>query len=96
MQRLRVAPARGNIDAVKTMVSRLWIIDRDVRFSAALFLKPFQVRSRFVLKEVEVTDEYDAVLLESEHVGPHSGEFSAAGSGAHSADTMTRPGISAN
>ena len=63
-------PSQGDIDAVKTMVSRLWIIDRDVRFSAALFLKPFQVRSRRVLKEVEVTDEYDAVLLESEHVGP--------------------------
>jgi glycosyltransferase involved in cell wall biosynthesis len=63
-------PTQADIDAVQAVVSHLWILERDVRFSAALFLSPFQVRSRRALKEVALTEKYDAVLLESEHVGP--------------------------
>jgi polysaccharide biosynthesis protein PslH len=63
-------PIQADIDAVQAVVSHLWILDRDVRLSASLFLTPFQVRSRRALKEVALTEKYDAVLLESEHVGP--------------------------
>lgn len=63
-------PTRADIDAVQAVVSSLWILGRDVRLSATISLNPFQVRSRRALKEVALTEKYDAVLLESEHVGP--------------------------
>lgn len=62
-------PSHADIDALQAVVSHLWVLERDVRFSAALFLSPFQVRSRRALKEVSLSEKYDAVLLESEHVG---------------------------
>lgn len=63
-------PTQADLDAVQAVVSRLWILERDVRLSAALVLDPFQVRSRHALKKITLAEQYDAVLLESEHVGP--------------------------
>ena len=63
-------PKREDIDAVQEVVSRLWVVERDCGLSAALTFTPFQVRSRRALRGVALTGTYDAVLLESEHVGP--------------------------
>ncbi|MBZ5489506.1 MAG: glycosyltransferase [Acidobacteriia bacterium] len=67
---VKSGPTQADIDAVQAVVSHLWILERDVRLSASLSLDPFQVRSRRALKQVTLAEKYDAVLLESEHVGP--------------------------
>ncbi len=54
---------------MQSLVDNLWIVPRTRNPSALLSLKPFHYQTRLGVKAVALTNDYDAVLLESEFVG---------------------------
>jgi glycosyltransferase involved in cell wall biosynthesis len=54
---------------MQTLVDKLWVVPRSRNPSALLSLKPFHYETRSGVKTVALSDDYDAVLLESEFVG---------------------------
>ncbi|MFP5231718.1 MAG: glycosyltransferase family 4 protein [Acidobacteriota bacterium] len=67
---VREAPVNDAVDAVRERVGTLWTTPRRAGLRSLLSVQPFQVRSRSGLREVEIAQPYDAVLLEAEYVAP--------------------------
>src|SRR6266446_3212532 len=67
---VRSRPRQEFIDAMQGIVERLCIIERDRSISSALSLAPFQIRSRKALRNIGLTERYEAVLLKTEFVAP--------------------------
>ncbi len=67
---VREAPGKDAVDAVKERVGSLWMIPRRTGLRSLLSVHPFQVQSRSGLRDVEIAQPYDAVLLEAEYVAP--------------------------
>ena len=65
----REIPDSEAVKYMQTMVNKLWVIPRTRNLYALLSLKPFQYETRTGIKSVALSDDYDAVLLESEFVG---------------------------
>lgn len=65
----REIPDSKDVDSMQTLVDKLWVVPRTRNPSALLSLKPFHYETRSGVKTVALSDDYDAVLLESEFVG---------------------------
>jgi glycosyltransferase involved in cell wall biosynthesis len=65
---LKGKPSKEDMQAVSSVVDQVFMIDRQRGWRAAAGLAPFQVLSRADLATVGLFREYDAVLLEAEHV----------------------------
>ena len=65
---VREMPDEDRMQAVREHVRNLWVVPRRCGLRSVLSFVPFQVRSRFDLKNVALREQYDAVLLEAEYV----------------------------
>lgn len=65
---VRNRPKEEHIDAVRSIVDQLFVVERSRSISAALGLDPFQVRSRRALQSVALSKAYDIVVLKSDYV----------------------------
>jgi glycosyltransferase involved in cell wall biosynthesis len=61
-------PKQEDADVVQAIAGRLLILERDRGIASALAVSPFQVRSRKALKNIALTETYEAVLLKTEYV----------------------------
>lgn len=67
---VRDMPGKDAIDAVQKRVGNLWTVPRRTGLRSLLSVRPFQVQSRSGLKDVEIAQSYEAILLEAEYVAP--------------------------
>jgi len=67
---VKSSPKQEDLNAVRRLVERLFIIERNRSVSAALSLVPFHVRSRDGLRRLALSGTYDVVLLKSDYVAP--------------------------
>lgn len=66
---VREMPDEDALRTVRDQVRNMWIVPRRRGLGSFLSLTPFQVRSRADLKNANTRSDYDAVVLEAEHVG---------------------------
>lgn len=65
---VRIAPRPSEIEVVRGVVDKLFLLERNRGLLSFVSSTPFQVRSRIGLRNLILVDQYEGVLLESEHV----------------------------
>lgn len=67
---VKETPSEERIQSVKNHVDNLWLVPRQGDLKAALSLIPFQVCSRMSLKDIQLDQQFDGIILEADYVAP--------------------------
>jgi glycosyltransferase involved in cell wall biosynthesis len=65
---VREIPKEQDLVIIREVVDELWTVPRECGLRAALSSQPFQIQSRAALADISLGKQYDAVILEAEHV----------------------------
>lgn len=67
---VRELPDKDRMQVMRERVGNIWVVPRRCGPRSALSFVPFQVRSRIDLRDVAISQRYDALILGADYVAP--------------------------